>query len=94
MENHTETGTMQVVRSSGLWGIESDSGNYLNEVGKGEHAYYNKKNFPIFVLHHGNWDIYRNETFFCAAIAVKVGCKSSHFGDSRHILKTFGIKLI
>lgn len=32
----TESGTMQVIRSGGLWGIESDSGNYLDEVGKDE----------------------------------------------------------
>jgi hypothetical protein len=35
-EIRTETGTMQVIRSGGLWGIESDSGNYLDEVGKEE----------------------------------------------------------
>lgn len=30
----TTNGTVQVVSSGGLWGIESDSGNYLDEVGK------------------------------------------------------------
>jgi hypothetical protein len=32
----TSNGTIQVVRSGGLWGIESDSGTYLDEVGKDE----------------------------------------------------------
>lgn len=32
----TTSGTMQVIRSGGLWGIESDSGAYLEEVGKDE----------------------------------------------------------
>lgn len=35
-EIRTESGTIQVVRSGGLWGIESDSGTYLDEVGKDE----------------------------------------------------------
>lgn len=35
-EIRTESGTMQVIRSGGLWGIESDSGEYLEEVGKEE----------------------------------------------------------
>lgn len=30
----THAGTMQTIRSGGLWGIESDSGDYLDEVGK------------------------------------------------------------
>lgn len=32
----TESGIMQTIRSGGLWGIESDSGDYLDEVGKEE----------------------------------------------------------
>ena len=35
-EIRTGSGTVQVVRSGGLWGIESDSGNYLDEIGKDE----------------------------------------------------------
>lgn len=36
-EIRTESGTMQVIRSGGLWGIESDSEkSYLDEVGKDE----------------------------------------------------------
>ena len=32
----TESGTLQTIRSCGLWGIESDAGSYLDEVGKEE----------------------------------------------------------
>lgn len=30
----TTNGTMQTIRSGGLWGIESDSGSYINEIAK------------------------------------------------------------
>ena len=49
------------------------------------HYYYNTDNFPTLVAHHGNWEIYRNEKGYCAAIPTKEmearGCLASHFGD-------------
>lgn len=49
------------------------------------HPYYNTQNFPTFVCHHGNWDIYCNATGYCAAIptpqAEADGCIATHFGD-------------
>jgi hypothetical protein len=32
----TGNGIMQTIRSGGLWGVESDGGSYLDEVGKEE----------------------------------------------------------
>lgn len=58
--------------------------------------YYNIANFPIFVAHHGNWDIYRNRRGYCAALPVVKGCKASHFGDyeyTRCTLRLEGINL-
>ncbi len=49
------------------------------------HPEYNIDNFPAFVAHHGNWDIYINHRGHSAAIptpeAAANGCKASHFGD-------------
>lgn len=53
-----------------------------------EHPYYNTTNFPHFVCNHGNWDIYRNDKDYCAAIPTRPGCKASHFGD----MNTLGIQ--
>ena len=49
------------------------------------HEYYNTTNFPILVAHHGNWDIYRNDKGWCAAIPVVEGCRASHFGDMNYL---------
>ncbi len=60
-----------------------------------EHDYYNLKNFPKFVCHHGNWDIYASHGGRCAAIpspsGVTAGCKASHFGDLEYVRKTLGV---
>ena len=49
------------------------------------HDEYNTDNFPAFVAHHGNWDIYMNDRGYSAAIptaeAAKNGCRATHFGD-------------
>lgn len=55
------------------------------------HEHYNQENFPVFVVNHGNWDIFANETGACAAIptkeAAEIGCKASHFGDMTFVRK-------
>lgn len=51
------------------------------------HPHYNKANFPHFVQDDGPWHIYRNDAGKCAAIAVKEGHSSSHFGDMAHVEK-------
>jgi hypothetical protein len=60
------------------------------------HEYYNTANFPIFVCHHGNWDIYRNDSGYCAAIptseALAIGCKATHFGDRGYVAVTLGVR--
>lgn len=63
------------------------------------HEYYNTRNFPIFVCHHGNWDIYRNDKDYCAAIPIDgSGCQASHFGDMHYLRvvlpRRFGINLL
>lgn len=74
MDNHENVG-----RGQGLKAIPL----------RGAHDIYNVRTFPIFVAHHGNWDIYRTvETQHCAAIAVVDGCKSTHFGDMRYTRAT------
>lgn len=52
--------------------------------------YYNRDQFPIFVAHHGNWDIYRNAKGDCAALPIpsmdrEGGCRASHFGDMNYL---------
>jgi hypothetical protein len=60
------------------------------------HYYYNTENFPIFVCHNGNWDIYRNERDYCAAIptpeALANGCLATHFGDLAYVAATLDFK--
>ena len=61
------------------------------------HEYYNLRNFPIFVVNHGNWDIYANEAGYCAAIPTREmearGCKASHFGDMDYVRVTLADEL-
>ena len=60
------------------------------------HNYYNLQNFPIFVVNHGNWDIYRNAANYCAAIPARgapAGCKASHFGDMDYVRVTLADEL-
>jgi hypothetical protein len=58
--------------------------------------YYNVDNFPVFVCHHGNWDIYKNANGYCAAIptpeALANGCHATHFGDMAYVAVTLGFK--
>jgi hypothetical protein len=53
------------------------------------HSTYNTDNYPRFVINHGNWDIYANETGHCAAIPTKDGeangCAATHFGDAGYV---------
>ena len=48
-----------------------------------EHSHYNRRDFPLFLLNHGNWDICANLSGYCAAVARsdRPGSRSSHFGD-------------
>lgn len=55
------------------------------------HHTYNTHNFPTFVCHHGNWDIYRDAKGYCAAIPVKQGCNATHFGDAAYVRATLGL---
>ncbi len=61
------------------------------------HFHYNRDNYPIFVCHHGNWDIYRNAAGKCASIPTKEaeanGCKASHFGDLDYVRATLGVRI-
>ena len=61
------------------------------------HPYYNTTNFPRFVTHNGNWDIYSNAAGYCASIpTVKMGlqgCKASHFGDLKYTQVTLGLEV-
>lgn len=60
------------------------------------HTDYNTTNYPVFVCNHGNWDIYRNDGGYCAAIptiaAAAIGCKATHFGDRRYVAATLGVR--
>ena len=51
--------------------------------------HYNIEEFPHFVVKHGNWDIRRNESGYCAAIpnedGVAAGCNATHFGDMAYV---------
>jgi hypothetical protein len=53
------------------------------------HDVYNTENFPNFICHHANWDIYTNARGWCAAIPTKdaaaIGCRASHFGDRAYV---------
>lgn len=59
------------------------------------HVLYNKQNFPIFVCHNGNWDIYRDASGYCVSIptdtAALIGCKASHFGPADYVRVTLGV---
>lgn len=80
--------TIVVAKNSALC---SGSGQVAHGVLLG-HPDYNKKNFPLFVMNHGNWDIYANDNGKCAAIptesAAMEGCKASHFGDMDYVRAT------
>ena len=57
-----------------------------------QHDYYNRANFPIFVVNHGNHDICANDVGYCAAIptpeAEANGCRATHFGDMAYVRHT------
>ena len=59
------------------------------------HPLWNRENYPTFVCHHGNWDIYRNAAGHCAAIpteeAAAAGCRASYFGDLAYVRVTLGV---
>jgi hypothetical protein len=59
------------------------------------HDYYNTDNFPTFVCHHGNWDIYARADGYCAAIptiaAAAKGCVATHFGDRDYVRVTLRV---
>jgi len=69
--------------------------NHERETTMPRHPDYNTDNFPFFICHHGNWDIYRNATGYCASIptprAAANGCKASHFGDAAYVRATLGV---
>jgi len=60
------------------------------------HPYYNTTNFPRFIAHNGNWDIYADARDYCASIptteAAKQSCKASHFGDLKYTQVTLGLE--
>lgn len=51
------------------------------------HSHYNRSNFPHFLALSGNWAICADQRGQCAAIAVKPGARSSHFGPLEHAAK-------
>jgi len=59
------------------------------------HPYYNTTNFPRFICHNGNWDIYSDPRGYCASIPTarmaRQGCKASHFGDLKYTQVTLGV---
>jgi hypothetical protein len=62
-----------------------------------EHDTYNRTNYPVFVVNHGNWDIMDDGAGHCAAIptdeARANGCKATHFGDRKYVRATLGVPL-
>jgi hypothetical protein len=62
------------------------------------HDYYNRENFPVFVVNHGNWDICANAAGYCAAIptdrAAAIGCKATHFGDMAYVRATLRLSSV
>lgn len=58
------------------------------------HDYYNRENFPVFVVNNGPWDIMANAAGKCAAIptvdAESRGHLASHYGDYRYVRVTLG----
>ena len=61
------------------------------------HPHYNRDRFPHFVCSHGNWDIYADDSGYCAAIptakAADAGCLASHFGDVGYVRCTLGVRV-
>ena len=61
------------------------------------HTHYNRINYPQFVCHHGNWDIWANENGRCAAIpsasGAAVGCNATMFGDMQYVRVTLAKEL-
>ena len=57
------------------------------EIIKQSAQYYRPEDYPQFVGHHGNWDIYCNYNGAYAAIAVNPQCANSHFGDIFYALQ-------
>ena len=51
------------------------------------HSFYNRQNFPLFIMNDGPWDIYANEAGRCAAIPQDdaSGHKASDFGNLDHV---------
>ena len=56
-------------------------------------TYYNRENFPRFVVNHGAWDIYANTAGHCAAIPTDEagGYKASNFGTADYVAVTLGV---
>ncbi len=57
-------------------------------------AWYNRARFPHFVCHNGNWDIYADESGYCAAIVADgapAGCLPSHFGNRAYVRQVLGV---
>jgi len=54
-----------------------------------KHPEYNVLNYPRFVCHHGNWDIWANGNGRCAAIpspsGEAAGCNATMFGDMQYV---------
>lgn len=53
------------------------------------------ENYPAFVMHHGNWDIFKNANGVCVAIPNKQGkavkAQSSFFGQYEWVKETFAL---
>ena len=56
------------------------------------HHCYNRDQFPHFIANHGNWNLYANDSGYCAAIptpeAAANGCNATHFGDLAYVNAT------
>ena len=79
--------------------MEQSKGQSVAENGKSApDSHYNTANFPTFVCNHGNWDIYKNDRGYCAAIptveAAADGCKASHFGDMEYLKITLPVEYV
>ena len=64
------------------------------------HDWYNKEKFPVCVgpSKSKNFEIWANETGYCAAIPTDEGaadgCKATHFGDARYVQVTLGLDVM
>jgi len=51
------------------------------------------ENYPVFVMHHGNWDIFKNASEDCVAIPNKQGrevkAQASFFGRYAWVKEQF-----